>query len=192
MRRIEMLRALKSFLGFRPDQSDEPAITIDYSLQPMIPSEAKRILCHQPADSGVFSLLPGSLGIEEFLPGTTYAQYRRDHINESLGDAVILDAIVNQLQSVAREPAKFERLIQKYFGSFSGQVFFLGTTYESVDGRECVPFLNINTMYPSLRYICPANQIINYDVTCCACHLYQPSSKRVSAFHAHSLTNNSY
>jgi hypothetical protein len=165
-----MLKTIKDFLGSKW-RRNEPTITIDYALQPMVPSGARRILHHQPAGAGSLPLLSGSLEIVEFLPGTTYAQYRIDHADEPLGDAVILDAIIRKIQAAIERPAELEKFLEKFLGSFSGQIFFLGTTYESEDGRECVPYLNIKTRYPAFRYLCPMNQIINHDVKCCACFL---------------------
>lgn len=165
-----MFKALKDFFGSKWRHNDS-TITIDYALQPMVPNGAKRILCHQPAGAGSFPLLSGSLEIVEFLPGTTYAQYRIDHADEPLGDAVILDAIIREIQAAIEKPAELEKLLESFFGSFSGQIFFLGTTYEAEDGREYVPYLNIKTRYPAFRYICLMDQVINHDVTCCACYL---------------------
>lgn len=165
-----MFKTLKDFLGSKW-RHDDPTITVDYALQPMVPNGAKRILRHQPAGAGSFPLLSGSLEIAEFLPGTTYAQYRIDHAGEPLADAVILDAIIRKIQAAIERPAALEKLIEKFLGSFSGQIFFLGTTFEAEGGGEYVPYLNIRTMYPAFRYICPMNQVINHDVTCCACYL---------------------
>lgn len=166
-----MFKSLTAFLGLRSNRRNAPTIIVDYAQQPTVPIGAKSVLSHQPAGIGSFPLLPGSLELVEFLPGTPYEQYRADHADGSLGDAVILDAIIKEIKLVIERPAELERLIDTFFGSFSGQIFFLGTTYESEDGRECVPYLNIRTMYPAFRYLCPVGHVINHDVTCCACHL---------------------
>ncbi len=160
-----MFAALRSILG---RTEADTGLRVDYADQPSLPRGAARVLRHSPAGYGIETILRGNLELVEFRPGTTYAEFYQAHASEPLCDAVILDTLIRQM---IEKPSHIERVIEKYFGSFSGQIFFLGTAFESDDGRECVAYLNIKTHQPALRYLCPAAHVINHDVTCCASFL---------------------
>jgi hypothetical protein len=98
--------------------------------------------------------------------GWSYVQYHQAHAGEKLCDARILDAFGEAIVAGGKVSTK---PLKKFFGGFVGQVFFLGTSFLSIAGRACVPFLNIGLPLPAIRYMCPEIRPVNRDVLCCAC-----------------------
>ena len=160
-----MFAGLLSLLGFK---RQETALIVDYGEKPCLPRDARRVIRHKPAGTGIMTITAGDFELKEFQRGTTYAEYYRAHASEPLCDAVILDALWRE---ILKNQSKADNVLTKYFGSFSGQIFFLGTAFESEDGRECVSYLNLNTYQPHLRYMCPTHHVINHSVMCCVAFL---------------------
>lgn len=150
------------------------SLIVDYAKGPLLPNGAVKVLRHMPVGDKTLTITPGSLELQEMPRGITYAEYYRIHSAESLCDVKILDVFV---EVITRNPSSIKKVVKEFFGEFAGQIFFLGTSFESEDGRECVPFLNLNTHFPALRYICPATHPINHDVCCCVC-FFRPSKQR--------------
>ena len=150
----------------------EQGLQVDYAKQPKLPNGAARVLRHVPAGSGVVTLNPSDMDLRPMPQGMTYDEYYAAHKHERLGDVMILDAMVAGIMDRSMRNAEIRAHFRKYLGhSFVGQIFFLGTSFQSEDGRECVPYLNLNTHQPAIRYICPSAHPINHTVNCCACHL---------------------
>ena len=172
--RRRKMRFLSQFPWFRREAS---LLDVDYAKGPLLPNGAAKILRHMPVGDKILTISPGSLELQEMPRGTTYAEYYKMHSAEGLCDVQILDALV---EVITRNPPSIKKFIREFFGEFAGQIFFLGTSFASEDGRECVPFLNLNTHFPALRYICPATHPINHDVCCCACFFRPGRQKQLS------------
>lgn len=149
------------------------SLKVDYSTEPVLPNGAVQIRRHIPISDKAVTILSGDLELRVMPQGSTYEEYYNAHTSEGLCDVQVLDAF---MKVITRTPSSIDKVIKEFFGKFSGQIFFLGTTFVSEDGRECVPFLNLHTHFPSLRYICPVTHPINHDVYCCAC-FFRPSKR---------------
>ncbi len=158
---------------------EEEKILIENRTMPTLPRGAKRILIHRPAVSlriESYTIGPSSIRLEQFVPGDSYDAFLARHRDLALGDAVILDAIIER---ITRDPRRVDEMITKIFGNFSGQIFFLGTYFEGEKGQRLVLFLNIRTYMPHLRYLCPAHHPNNHSVVCCACFLSEDTIRQL-------------
>lgn len=144
------------------------SLQIDFTQSPSLPRDAVRVLRHNPVHDNSLTVTGGDLVLEPMPGGVTYEEYFRQYSEQRLCDALVLDALIEQLK--ANTP-QLETVLRQYFGTFAGQIFFLGTTFQSNDGRECVPFLNLHTSLPALRYMCPVTHPIRDDILCYACLL---------------------
>jgi|SRR3989344_2051715 len=157
----------------------KPGLLVDYTVGPSLPKDAAKVLRHKPLHSGTLTIMPGDLILKEMPRGTTYSEYYARHNTERFCDVMVLDAFI---QKVVKDTTLLRHMIEEHFGDFSGQIFFLGTSFESTTGIECVPFLNLNTRFLALRYMCPAVHPVNHDVFCSACFLGDnvSSTKRIT------------
>ncbi len=145
----------------------ELPLTVDYPKAPTLPRDAVGVKRHLPMSEGPLTFGPGNLIVREMPRGTTYAEYYAQTSSEEPHcDVRLLETLVNAL---ARNPSKIQKALKELFGDFQGQLFFLGTSFLTGDGVECVPFLNRGTHFPALRYMCPTTHPVNHDVFCCAC-----------------------
>ncbi len=149
-----------------------PKLVVDYRELPKLPRDAQRVHRHQPLDddNNQLTLSPKNLMLREMPRGYTYEQYRLDHQIEGLCDARVLDAFGEAITAGGKISTK---PLKRFFGDFQGQVFFLGTSFMSSDGRECVSFLNVGLDTTSIRNMCPVSHPVNHDVVCCACYLVE-------------------
>ncbi len=145
----------------------ELPLRVDYSKPPTLPRDAVSVQRHIPVSEGVLTFGPGNLIVREMPRGKTYAEYY-EHVRaeEQHCDVRLLEAFIEEL---AKEPKKINKALDELFGGFQGQLFFLGTSFLTRDGNECVSFLNRGTRYPAIRYMCPTAHPVNHDVLCCAC-----------------------
>lgn len=157
-----MLAGLKALIWPRPV---EIAWVVDHDQEPSLPNGARRVIRHIPIGKGTRTIEPGDLEIVEFRSSMTYDKFYKSNMDRPLCDVLFLDSLIRKM---VENKSQIDSILQKYFGNFRGQIFFLGTEFESFDGRPCVPYLNIKTYQPALRYLCPSAHPINHDVVCCA------------------------
>ena len=154
----------------------QPAIpdrlAVDFDSKPLLPNGATGLRLHEPVARGLQAIGSDDLVLEPMPPGMSYTEFREAHRGELLCDASILDAIV-QLAGPAfvANRRKGNRILEKLFPNFSGQVFFLGTSFMTTWGCEGVPFLCVKTPLPALRYLCPSDHPVNHDLNASACFL---------------------
>ncbi|HYD93231.1 MAG TPA: hypothetical protein VEB18_02115 [Candidatus Paceibacterota bacterium] len=152
------------------------ALEVDFDQQVALPRGAERVLWHQPAGKGKMQLLPEHLEVHPMPPGVTYRGYREANPTATFGDALILDSFI---AAVVKNGRIDKAAVRRVLGDFSGQIFFLGTAFEAMHmGSKpmCFAYLNWQTHYPALRYLCPADHPINHDVNCCALHVTLPAA----------------
>lgn len=157
------------FRGRVPSIQD---ITIDYDAPIALPSGTQGIIWDNPVGEGQTRFKLGQLVIEAMPQGVTYLEYQSQHPDVNFADARILEELLRPIAE--KRDSDFGALMQRLLGGFSGQVFFLGTAFESLHSGEIMPsfaYLNWKTRYPALRYVCPADHPINHDVNCCACSI---------------------
>mgnify|MGYP003510396151 FL=1 len=154
-----MLNLLKMF-GF----NKRSKLEVDFNKAPTLPNGTTEIKEHKPVGTGVMTLTKEDFLLLQMPADVSYAEYRKKHINEPLGDALILDCFIDL---VRQQGKSWGKMMNEVFGIKQGQIFFLGTTYVGINGKEVVPYLNINTDAPALKYVYPINNIIR-----CYCPLY--------------------
>lgn len=155
---------LKRILGI----GYQPELIVDFSKLPILPRDTVSIKEHKPAGTGQMTLKKESFLLLQMPAHVPYMKYRDQHLNEPLGDALILDAFIDLLKQSTKP---WEEVIYKMFGIIQGQIFFFGTTYLAEDGREVVPYLNVNTDTPAFRYACPIKDTIRWDFPIYSCEL---------------------
>lgn len=154
-------------------------MVVDFGQEVVLPRGADKVLWHHPAGTGSVNMLPENLDVRPMPAGMTYLEYREANSSAVFGDALILAAFI---AAVVKDGRIDERAVRKILGNFNGQIFFLGTAFEAMyEGRRrtCFAYLNWQTQYPALRYICPADHPINHDVNCCALHVALPAALTV-------------
>jgi len=153
----------------------ETGFDVDYDKPVTLPNGATKVLWHHPPSTGKVSILPSYLQFRPMPAGATYEEYRTAHPTATFGDAPTLDALI---KGILDDKGCFDRqAVARILGNFRGQIFFLGTAFEAVYAGSqisCFAYLNWRTHYPATRYICPADNPINHDVNCCACHIEWP------------------
>lgn len=143
----------------------EQCLTIGSGSTPKIPNGATSILWHTPIGSGEIVLRPEQLRFVPLVRGKSYRWFRENNPELTFADASVLDALLSAL--LLPSGALNEVAIKEWLGDFRGQLFFLNTAFDTRDG-ECHAFFNWKTFMPALRYVCPADNLINHDVHCCA------------------------
>ena len=146
-------------------------IEVDYDKPLYIPNGAIGVAEHTPVGVGRMPLEPSGFELRELPRGMTYDRYIAAHGDDLLCDAAVLDGIVAYITTDGLDVASIARRSADLFGDFRGQIFFLGTTFASRDGVAHVPFLNVGTYMPALRYACPLHDPMNSDFDVRVCHL---------------------
>ncbi len=164
-------------MGFRwPWSRPRAQIYVDFDQQPTLPQGTTRIVRHVPAARGLRMLRPGDMVLKSIPALQTYRDWYGEYGGAGCGDALILDAIFQNLVANGSNIRGAERTLHDFFGSFWGQIFFLGSGFAARDGgAECVTFLNVRTKHitgmPAIRYSCPAENPVRPDVPVTACFL---------------------
>ncbi len=146
-------------------------IEVDYSKDLYIPQGASGVCKHTPVGRGYMSLLPNSLELRALTPGVTCDTYIKQHLGDALCDAAVLDALVAYVISRETKSRSRYEILEQLFGDFRGRVLFPGTTFLYENDVECVPYLNVRTLNPDLRYVCPIHMPLDYDFDVRVCHL---------------------
>lgn len=141
------------------------SITVDFGKNHFyMPSGAIAVKNHRPAGAGVQIIQLSNLKLERIAPGQTGYQYL--YSQGSQGKRPFCDALViDELANLARKENSTSSL-QSSLGSHRLIVFF-GTIFFDANRNECVPFLNLSSALPAVRYLIGLNKPVEEHTVPC-------------------------
>jgi hypothetical protein len=90
----------------------------------------------------------------------SYAQFVKQNQEYRFADALCLDAFIETLAPKGVRSARAEKAFLK---GFTGQIFFLGTTFDT-DIGPVYTFFNWSYVAPEGRYLCPVENTVRPDI----------------------------
>ncbi len=153
------------FSFFTKRRAAATPMCVNYPALPRLPNSATGILEHAPLASAPIMIQPKQLALYRLTPGTPYSMAAAEHQKRRFADALFLEALLAKLFPAGQLSSK---AVAAYLGNFTGQIFFLGTTFDTAEGPSYA-FLNWNTILPATCYLCREDTSVRPDIPVYAC-----------------------
>lgn len=147
-------------------RQETPRMRVNYPSMPELPLMATGVLEHKPLARQSREIAPDQLMLLPLRPGVPYHRVATTHPRLRFADALFLEALLDVLYPT--HTGLSDRAEAAYLGDFAGQLFFLGTVFNTHVGGA-YSFLNWNTSLPHTRYLCPTHTPVRADIPVYAC-----------------------
>lgn len=149
-----MLHVLTSLI--QPSRS----FTVPYPQTPELPNGAADIFEHVPLAEAALQVRPQQFRLVSLPAHEAYDAFADQHPELRFADALFFQAF---LAALAPNGKRSRRLERAFLGDFSGQIFFLGTAFDSEAGLV-YPFFDWTSMIQPGRYLCPTGHPVRPDL----------------------------
>lgn len=147
-------------LGF-PELLHPTRLRVNYPAQPQLPNGATGIVHHVPLSSAPLEVQPLQFRLLPMPASLPYSKFPDTCPEHRFADALFFDSLLGVLYPEGKGSAK---AASTFLGpDFHGQIFFLGTMFDSNAG-SVFPFFNCTAVAPVGRYLCPIGNPVRPDV----------------------------
>lgn len=135
-------------------------LIVKYPQAPRLPNGANAIMEHMSVSSLAMEVHQRQLRLVPMTSMEPYSEFVSNNPDHIYADAVWLDALIDTLAPNGKRSGSLEKF---FLDGFLGQIFFLGTTFDS-DAGPAYAFFNWSKVAPAGRYLCPVGNPVRPDV----------------------------
>lgn len=135
-------------------------LVLDYPKKPRLPNGATGIIEHTPVSSLAMEVYPMQFRLLPMTAMEPYDEFIEKNPDFIYADALWLDALIEMLAPNGTRSSSVEAVL---LNGFTGQIFFLATTFDS-DAGPTYTFFNWSNVAPAGRYLCPAGNPVRPDI----------------------------
>lgn len=135
-------------------------LIVNYPQKPRLPNGATTIIEHTPVSSLAMEVHPMQFRLLPMTPMEPYDVFVEKNPGHTFVDALWLDGFIEMLAPNGKRSSSAEKI---FLDGFMGQIFFLGTTFDS-DAGPTYAFFNWSDVAHVGRFLCPVGNPVRPDI----------------------------